>query len=105
KKEIIHRFKESKMSRPIRWIRKEILIRRYWQGLIRLMKEQNTPAENGQAPGIAFSFDDSFRVHDWYKYGKDLFGYYDVKVTFNLNAFHHFEGQREHTQEEIDKLI
>lgn len=90
---------------PIRWIRKEILIRKYWQGLIKLMKEQNTPGENSQAPGIAFSFDDSFRIHDWYMYGKDLLGFYDVKVTFNMNAFHHFEGQREHTQAEIDKLI
>ncbi|RST72558.1 polysaccharide deacetylase [Siminovitchia acidinfaciens] len=56
-------------------------------------------------PGIAFSFDDSFRVNDWFMYGKDIFGYYDVKVTFNINAFHHFEGQREHTQEEIDLLL
>lgn len=56
-------------------------------------------------PGIAFSFDDSFRVNQWYKYGKEMLGYYDVKVTFNINAFHHFEGQREHTQEEIDLLL
>lgn len=56
-------------------------------------------------PGIAFSFDDSFRVNDWCKYGKDIFGYYDVKVTFNINAFHHFENQREHTQKEIDMLL
>lgn len=55
-------------------------------------------------PGIVLSFDDSFRVDGWHKV-KDLFGYYDVKVTFNVNAIHHFEGQREHTQEEIDKLI
>jgi hypothetical protein len=55
-------------------------------------------------PGIVLSFDDSFRVDGWNK-AKDLFGYYDVKVTFNVNAIHHFEGQREHTQEEIDKLI
>ncbi|PFH85604.1 polysaccharide deacetylase family protein [Bacillus sp. AFS088145] len=56
-------------------------------------------------PGIAFSFDDSFRVEQWHKYGMDLFGYYDVKVTFNINAFHHYEGKREHTQREIDLLL
>ncbi|NHM29279.1 polysaccharide deacetylase family protein [Neobacillus terrae] len=56
-------------------------------------------------PGISFSFDDSFRVKQWYKYGKDLFGFYDVKATFNINAFHHFEGQREHSQDEIDLLL
>ncbi|GGH81631.1 peptidoglycan/xylan/chitin deacetylase (PgdA/CDA1 family) [Pullulanibacillus pueri] len=56
-------------------------------------------------PGIVFSFDDSFRVDGWYKHVRDLFGYYDIKATFNVNAFHHFEGQREHTQEEIDQLL
>jgi sugar phosphate isomerase/epimerase len=56
-------------------------------------------------PGIAFSFDDSFRVNDWYKFGKELFGFYDVRVTFNINAHHHYEGQREHTQKEIDMLL
>ncbi|MCI2255197.1 polysaccharide deacetylase [Domibacillus sp. PGB-M46] len=56
-------------------------------------------------PGVIFSFDDSFRVHDWYEYGKTLFGFYDVKVTFNINAYHHFEGKREHSQEEIDMLL
>src|SRR5690625_2868441 len=56
-------------------------------------------------PGIALSFDDSFRVDHWYNYGKELFGYYNVKVTFNINAYHHFENQREHTQKEIDKLL
>ncbi|MEH7225925.1 polysaccharide deacetylase family protein [Bacillus sp. JJ1566] len=56
-------------------------------------------------PGIAFSFDDSFRVRDWVTYGKDMFGFYDVKVTFNINAFHHYEGERKHTQDEIDMLI
>jgi peptidoglycan/xylan/chitin deacetylase (PgdA/CDA1 family) len=56
-------------------------------------------------PGIAFSFDDSYLVDNWYKYGKEMFGYYDVKVTLNINAYHHFEDQREHTQKEIDKLI
>ncbi|MFS0861490.1 polysaccharide deacetylase family protein [Fredinandcohnia sp. 179-A 10B2 NHS] len=56
-------------------------------------------------PGIVFSFDDSFRVQDWYKYGRELFGFYDVKVTFNVNAFHHYEGKRELSQSEIDLLI
>jgi peptidoglycan/xylan/chitin deacetylase (PgdA/CDA1 family) len=56
-------------------------------------------------PGIVLSFDDSYRVYDWIKYGKELFGYYDVKVTFNINAFHHFEGNREHNQTEIDLLL
>jgi len=56
-------------------------------------------------PGIAFSFDDSFRVNQWMEYGKEIFGYYDVKVTFNINAFHQFEGNREHTQQEIDMLL
>jgi peptidoglycan/xylan/chitin deacetylase (PgdA/CDA1 family) len=69
----------------------------------KLKSNQNTPYLN--KPGISFSFDDSFRVNQWYKYGKELFGYYDVKVTFNINAFHHFEGQREHSQEEIDMLL
>ncbi|MFJ7728156.1 polysaccharide deacetylase family protein [Neobacillus sp. NPDC097160] len=56
-------------------------------------------------PGIAFSFDDSYRVHDWYKYGKDMFGYYNVKVTFNINGIHPLDGKREHIQQEIDKLL
>ncbi|PGM59102.1 polysaccharide deacetylase family protein [Bacillus sp. AFS053548] len=87
----------------------------YWHGfygnLIREMERKVKP-KNGEnevsfinRPGIAFSFDDSFRVEQWYKYGMDLFGYYDVKVTFNINAFHHFEGEREHNQKEIDLLL
>ncbi|WML25160.1 polysaccharide deacetylase family protein [Neobacillus sp. OS1-33] len=64
---------------------------------------KNTPFLS--KPGISFSFDDSFRVKHWYKYGKEIFGYHDVKATFNINAFHHFEGRREHTQEEIDMLL
>ncbi|NHC43330.1 DUF2334 domain-containing protein [Bacillus sp. MM2020_1] len=56
-------------------------------------------------PGITFSMDDSFRVNDWYTYGKELFGFYDVKVSFNINAFHHYDGQREHSQSEIDMLL
>jgi peptidoglycan/xylan/chitin deacetylase (PgdA/CDA1 family) len=68
-------------------------------------KTQNQVANYLMKPGIAFSFDDSFRVNHWTKYGKEMFGYYDVKVTFNINAFHHFEGEREHTQEEIDLLL
>jgi len=86
--------------------------RKFWKRLIKDIKLKNSKIQNGDQsipfinkPGIAFSFDDSFRINDWYKYGKDLFGYYDVKATFNINAFHHYEGQREHTQEEIDMLI
>ncbi|PGS52652.1 leucine-rich repeat domain-containing protein [Bacillus sp. AFS041924] len=89
--------------------------RKFWRRLISDIKSHNTKSSKSQSkernipyvnkPGIAFSFDDSFRVNDWYEYGKDLFGYYDVKVTFNINAFHHYEGQREHTQEEIDQII
>lgn len=56
-------------------------------------------------PGIVFSFDDSFRIQDWYRYGKDIFGYYDIKSTFNINNINSFEGGREHTQNEIDMLI
>jgi peptidoglycan/xylan/chitin deacetylase (PgdA/CDA1 family) len=87
---------------------------RYWNNLIRTMKrytvelDKNHERENIpyiNKPGIAFSFDDSFRVHHWNEYGKDMFGYYDVKVTFNINAYHHFEEQREHTQQEIDILL
>jgi len=87
---------------------------KFWKRLIKDIKNKNSnihiKSEDKHIPyinkpGIAFSFDDSFRINDWYKYGKDLFGFYDVKVTFNINAFHHFEGQREHTQKEIDMLI
>ncbi|MEH7130441.1 polysaccharide deacetylase family protein [Neobacillus drentensis] len=71
--------------------------------IFKLKSNKDTPYLN--KPGISFSFDDSFRVNQWYKYGKELFGHYDVKATFNINAFHHFEGQREHSQEEIDLLL
>ncbi|SFD17562.1 polysaccharide deacetylase family protein [Bacillus sp. UNCCL81] len=87
----------------------------YWHGfygnLIREMEKKIVPRDEKNEvpfvnkPGIAFSFDDSFRVGHWYKYGMDLFGYYDVKVTFNINAFHQFEGGREHNQKEIDQLL
>ncbi|WML45807.1 DUF2334 domain-containing protein [Neobacillus sp. PS3-40] len=87
---------------------------RYWGNLYREMKkhveksnhltqEKLIPYLN--KPGIVFSFDDSYRINDWIKYGKEMFGYYDVKVTFNINAIHHFEGKREHTQNEIDRLL
>ncbi|MEH7502855.1 polysaccharide deacetylase family protein [Neobacillus drentensis] len=55
--------------------------------------------------GVVLSFDDSFRVKHWYQYGKEIFGFYDVKATFNINAFHPFENNRMHTQEEIDMLL
>ncbi len=89
--------------------------RKFWRKVISNIKNDNKKSNelnfNEQSityvnkPGIAFSFDDSFRVNDWYKYGKDMFGHYDVKVTFNINAFHHHEDEREHTQEEIDRII
>ncbi len=84
---------------------------RYWNTIASNMKKGingKTTAKNiapYKKPGIALTFDDSFRVEHWYKYGKDLFGYYDIKVTFNMNAFHHFECQREHSQKEIDMLL
>jgi peptidoglycan/xylan/chitin deacetylase (PgdA/CDA1 family) len=105
---------QGKLLRTLKFIRKEYYQRRYWSNLIRTMEDYiNKNINNNQngllpyvnKPGIAFSFDDSYRVNDWYKYGKDMFGYYDVKVTFNINAFHHFENQREHTQKEIDMLL
>lgn len=68
-------------------------------------KKQESLTPYISKPGIAFSFDDSFRVNDWHRYGKEMFGFYDVKVTFNINAHHHYEGQREHSQNEIDMLI
>lgn len=55
-------------------------------------------------PGIVLSFDDSLRVKHWYTYGKDLFGFYNVKATFNINAMLPFVN-RLHSQEEIDMLI
>src|SRR5690625_3959711 len=84
---------------------------KYWNDISTSMKKgrnKKTTAIKAapyNKPGIALSFDDSFRVEHWYKFGKDLFGYYDVKVTFNINAFHHFENQREHSQKEIDMLL
>ncbi|WML51604.1 DUF2334 domain-containing protein [Neobacillus sp. PS3-12] len=83
---------------------------RYWSNTYRGMKvhlnmELNKEKTTIKTPGIAFSFDDSFRIKHWHTYGKQLFGFYDVKVTFNINAFHHFENQREHSQEEIDMLL
>jgi peptidoglycan/xylan/chitin deacetylase (PgdA/CDA1 family) len=87
---------------------------RYWNNVYSNMLKQTGPCtlkENHQIipyknkPGVVLSFDDSYRINDWYKYGKEIFGYYDVKVTFNINSSHHFEGKREHTQDEIDMLI
>jgi peptidoglycan/xylan/chitin deacetylase (PgdA/CDA1 family) len=85
---------------------------RQWGHLTRKMKynNKNCNYQRGNIkyinkPGIAFSFDDSFRVNHWYSYGADLFGYYDVKVTFNINAFHHYENERELNQKEIDLLL
>jgi len=81
--------------------------RKYCRNIVAAMK---TKVQKGKGvpklkPGIALSFDDSFRVEHWVKYGKELFGFYDVKVTFNINAFHHFESEREHSQKEIDLLL
>jgi len=87
---------------------------RYWNNLYRNMLKQTGRYKRRtnnefipyiNKPGIAFSFDDSYRVHDWYNYGKSMFGYYDIKVTFNINGTHPLESSREHTQQEIDKLI
>lgn len=87
---------------------------RYWSHLYRnMIKEINRTSKTVDncsvpyinKPGISFSFDDSYRVRDWYKYGKDLFGYYDVKVTFNMNGVNPLENDRLHTQEEIDMLL
>jgi peptidoglycan/xylan/chitin deacetylase (PgdA/CDA1 family) len=84
---------------------------RYWAYIYKMIKKnvlignENKQVDYTSNPGIVFSFDDSFRVNEWYRYGKELFGYYDVKVTFNINAFHHFENQREFNQDEIDKLL
>lgn len=105
---------KNKFVRTLTFLKKTYYQWRYWDALYRNMvnqinkekvnrNEQLLPYIN--KPGIAFSFDDSFRVNDWVKYGKDLFGYYDVNVTFNINAMHPFDGKREHTQNEIDMLI
>ncbi|NMD70857.1 DUF2334 domain-containing protein [Bacillus sp. DNRA2] len=106
--QLLQRFRESKLVDPVRTIKRQYQAKRYWKEIIAALKEQNqhcTKQTPFQKPGIAFSFDDSFRVNDWYRYGKELFGFFDVKVTFNINAFHHFEGQREHSQAEIDMLL
>ncbi|UTR10564.1 polysaccharide deacetylase family protein [Evansella sp. LMS18] len=94
-------------------LKKEYYDWRTWNYFYRNIKKQpniapktiSRPVPYLKKPGIAFSFDDSFRVNDWYKYGKNMFGFYDVKVTFNVNAFHHYEDNREHSQKEIDMLL
>lgn len=84
---------------------------RYWNHLLTSMKKKSNKKANpfmntfNNKPGIILSFDDSFRIEHWYKYGKDILGYYQIKATFNVNAFHHFESQREHSQAEIDMLL
>jgi peptidoglycan/xylan/chitin deacetylase (PgdA/CDA1 family) len=85
---------------------------RYWDHIVRklkrnikLNKDQKEDIKYINRPGIAFSFDDSFRVNHWFDIGKELFGFYDVTVTFNVNAFHHFEEERELNQREIDLLL
>lgn len=87
---------------------------RFWDNLIREMKNKTviTKRNNSEKlepyinkPGIAFSFDDSFRVDGWYTYAKDLLNSYNIKATFNINAFHHFENQRELIQKEVDMLL
>lgn len=102
------------LKRNIVFLKEKYYQWRYWNHLYKnMVKEINRGGKEVadclipyiNKPGIAFSFDDSYRVHDWYKYGKELFGYYDVKVTFNVNAVHLLEGGRFHTQEEIDKLL
>lgn len=109
--QLLQRFRQSKLADPLRTLKKQYQAKQYWKGILEALKEHNQAnqqfkqPEPFQRPGIAFSFDDSFRVHDWYRYGKDLFGFFDVKVTFNINAFHHFEGQRVHSQTEIDMLL
>lgn len=101
----------------INQVKREYFDWRTWDYLHRSMKKHTdkskmrsieiepNPLPYLNKPGITFSFDDSFRVNDWYTYGKDLFGFYDVKVSFNINAFHHYENEREHTQAEIDMLL
>jgi hypothetical protein len=105
---------KKKIIRPFNKVTKRCYQWRYWDHLYRNMKKQiqiKVDKEQNQfipyinKPGIVFSFDDSYRINDWYNYGKDLFGFYDVRVTFNINAFHHFEGKREHSQKEIDMLL
>jgi peptidoglycan/xylan/chitin deacetylase (PgdA/CDA1 family) len=105
------------MKKIITLLKRQYFDWRTWNYLYQDMKKQTkmfgsvksdskpTPIPYLNKPGITFSMDDSYRVHDWYTYGKDLFGYYDVKVSFNINAFHHYEDEREHTQSEIDMLL
>jgi peptidoglycan/xylan/chitin deacetylase (PgdA/CDA1 family) len=82
---------------------------RYWNYIYRNMKRLTDTIDNQSPyisrPGISFSFDDSFRIGDWYKYGKDIFGFYDVKVTFNINAVNNLEGGRPLKQSEVDMLL
>lgn len=105
---------KNKLKRTMHSFKINIYEWRYWDNIYRKMKENKKVVnvkENSQLipyinkPGIAFSIDDSYRVDHWYEYGKDLFGYYDVKVTFNVNGFHPFEGKRTHNQKEIDRLL
>ncbi|MCR2822007.1 polysaccharide deacetylase family protein [Lederbergia panacisoli] len=87
---------------------------RYWGTLYRNMADQvkrtnQFGKENNiryiNKPGIALSFDDSYRVYDWYKYGKPIFDNNDIKVTFNVNGVHPLKNNRIHIQEEIDLLL
>lgn len=82
---------------------------RYWNNILNKMEviqgEDTSRLSNQRKPGIVLSFDDSFRVEHWHKYAKELFGFYNIKATFNINAFHHFMNQREHSQKEIDMLL
>ncbi|MEH7130440.1 polysaccharide deacetylase family protein [Neobacillus drentensis] len=104
---------KRKLVNSLRKVKSRYYQFKYYDGITQNMKKKieismlksNTKTPYLNKPGISFSFDDSFRVSQWYKYGKELFGYFDVKATFNINAFHHFEGQREHSQEEIDMLL
>ncbi|MGE8204574.1 polysaccharide deacetylase family protein [Heyndrickxia sp. NPDC080065] len=105
---------QNKLRQLIHLLMKKYFQWRYWSHLYRNMVKQvksNNEQLNKELipymnkPGIALSFDDSYRVNDWYKYGKNIFGYYDVKVTFNMNGVHPLEENREHIQQEIDKLL
>jgi len=99
-------------SKSIKEILKKYYEFRYWGTLYRNMAKtiingdqlgEYTPYIN--KPGIAFSFDDSYRVYEWYKYGKPIFDKNDVKVTFNINGVHPLKGNRLHNQQEIDLLL
>ncbi|MDR7000617.1 leucine-rich repeat domain-containing protein [Neobacillus niacini] len=105
---------KSKILITLNSIKRNYYNWRYWNNVYKnMMKYTQSLASKDKSymllyknkPGIALSFDDSFRINDWYKYGNKIFGYYDVKVTFNINAIHHFKGKREHTQKEIDMLL